>query len=436
MSIENNNYSIQDIVFSFYKDKKNDCDRYYRLAEDPSLNNIYASLDSKESINSIYAQTAIVLITANKYEKNVLHKMVYENSNQNRITKFEVELPISSDRFNKLYAYCFKWGEYSVLHLHANVTGSYTLGGSADITRWVLSNEYLYPTIIISFGVCFGTKEKKNKLGDVIISDKIYPYFIGAKIKGEELYVVDDNMFYLNGNIRNKIKDLLDNNAFKNKTFLENYITGEAVVSSQKSRGQFVGITTQDISAGDMEGYGLFKECKSNCLITPCIIIKSICDWGVEKNFDANDTSLLERFIHIIGKYKNNYKLAKAVLETLKDRIQAYSAACSYNTLNTMIENKIFEQSLFIKLKLWIIELTSRKSIQCSSIKDKACNFVNETVVSVSDKFIHRCITLFVEEHLLSTSPNCLYEINTSDDCVNKNRDEVFELLNRRHFNA
>ncbi len=67
---------------------------------------------------------------------------------------------------------------------------------------------------------------------------------------------------------------MINNNKFNKMPFsvkFKNYITGEAVVSSSEWRKKIVDTTTQEIYAGDMEGYGLFKECNNTGYEIPCL---------------------------------------------------------------------------------------------------------------------------------------------------------------------
>lgn len=410
-----NENKIRDKVFNFYAEHMNSCDTSYAKAEDSYINNIYEIITDETAISILFINTAIVILTANKYERNILHQNIF-NATGEKIKKLEINLLTSYERYsNQVYAYWFKWKGKAYLHIHTNVTGSYTITGSADVINWVKNNMFLFPTLILSFGVCFGTNEEKYSLGDVIISKKIYPYFIGAKINGEKLTVVDDNMFRIDPTIYNKLQDLKNNNLFNNLEFdvsLDNYLTGEAVVSSLKARLAFDGITTQHTPVGDMESYGIFKECHCNNFKIPCFVIKSICDWGVEKNFDVNDVNIQNEFEKIIGnKVKRGNYDTKQLLLSLKDRLQAYSADCSFKALDIIMENCDFGESLILKIQNWITvyngsatsyeEITEKVQsnlidfkISCKPIK----KFVDRCIISLHDKCIIKCSDKLMEK--------------------------------------
>lgn len=418
---QNTKQQIRKNVFAFYAEHQQECNESYTLAEDENIDEIYEYINDDSNKNTLFVKTSIIILTANKYERNILHKRISQVTS-GKIKKFEIELTTACKRYNKLYAYWFDWNGYSVLHIHANVTGSYTIGGSADIIRWILSNKYLFPVTIISFGICFGTDLENCELGDVIISKKIYPYFIGAKIKGKDLSVVDDNAFGINSDLHNKITDLENNNKFKNfsfKTALKNYITGEAVVSSKNIRDKFTHITTQEICAGDMEGYGLFKECKSGKIDIPCIVLKSICDWGAEKNFNEKNIEILSEFKEAVKCFLPIEENEQGILKTLKERLQAYSANCAFNVLEVMINNNIFEISILGRAKQWLRTFKGVATF-CNFLKKEICKCVYDAKLgdTVSDSFVHKCVEILESEGLVHRDSTCLSQDGNKDNCI------------------
>lgn len=422
MGNTNKGKNARERVFEFYATHATSCNSSYTTAEDEKINMLYHDVKDKCEQSSLFAQTSIVILTANKYERNILHKKIYE-SERNPIQRMEIELFTACQRFKKAYAYWFKWNNYSILNIHANVTGSYTIGGSADIVRWVLLNEYLFPTAIISFGICFGSMVQNSELGEVVISRKVYPYFIGAKLNGKRLAVVDDNAFLLNDSMDNRIHDLDNNNQLNKFDFnvmLKNYITGEAVVSSKVFRDKFVNITTQEIYAGDMEGYGLFKECTSYPYNVPCVIIKSICDWAEEKNFNKNDEEVLNEFKTSL--YNHNTEIdidEKELLGTLKDRLQAYSASCAFEVLKVVIQNQVVNEGMLDFIRTWIANFHG-KATTCRKVRSIVLNKIRTSNLglTVSDSFIHRCLMILEDEGVIKCDSACKLNQKGNDICL------------------
>ena len=367
---------IRESVFMWYSDSnhKNECDRLYDIAKSETIIDIYEKTTELSEINTLFAKTDLLILTANKYERNMLHSLSYLETNE-RIKEIDLTLNTASKLFNQVSAYSFSIYGYTVLNIHSRVTGAYTNGGAADVIRYMLSSEYLFPAAVISFGICFGMKERKASLGDVVLSKKVYPYFIGAKVKGEQLAVTDDNMFSIQGDLAKALEDLegknqLNKSALGFDVVFGNYITGEAVVSSAKYRERYEKTTTQPIDAGDMEAYGVFKECNTPPYSIPCIVVKAICDWAIEKNYNVNDQDVIADYCKIVLKcnVENlNEERHKEIIDTigsLMDRLQAYAAGNSFAVLRLLLNNSVFGHSAYYSFINIIREKTEQVDFQ------------------------------------------------------------------------
>lgn len=332
---------LAEEVLDFYIEHRDECLREYSIAESTSFSNFYEVIKNESEINRLFAMVSMVVLTANKYEKNILHAHLRQ-AYVAKIQRIQIKLFPQREAAQETYAYFFKWNGYYVLHIEAQTTGSYTVGGIADIIRYVTDNPYLCPTTMISLGICFGVDEKQQVLGDTYISDKVYPYFMGAKWDENGYFVSDNHMFRLNSDLHGKIKsEIIDTNVLNQlgfKTDFGNYITGEAVISNKDVRDLFKDITTQDISAGDMESYGLFKECCGRNTIIPCLTIKAICDWGVLKNL-----SKMEAVQQLAEREK---KISKPELKNIKDSLQAFASFHAYSALDLLLKYRVFSHSI------------------------------------------------------------------------------------------
>lgn len=294
------------------------------------------SLDCLENneFDAYFPLVSAVILTANKFECDTLNYLVLKEKDGN-VHKRRDKINIFKGRdIHSPVAYIIKISSSYILHLLANETGSYTPGGSSDLVRYISNNSLLRPSCIISFGICYGRDPDSQMIGDVLIPRKLYPWSVGQKIVEEDLIIKHDN-FNLsledkfsendiysaiasycdddNGRIsKKKIKIDGEDCSFSVKISYGNMSTGEAVVSSKHFKEQIINANhnVKEIG-GEMEGYGLAKECIYYAKI-PCVIIKGICDWGelknIEKAFDENGV---------------NYP------EKLKDKLQAYAAFCA-----------------------------------------------------------------------------------------------------------
>lgn len=339
------NDEIKENILKFYKDNSEVCDRKYFEVTDKDNFKIYEKIVEKDAINSLLLKSSIVILTANEFEKRVLHLNVYKKKKE-KIKHVEIDCSSNVRRPFDVNMYFFEMGGYYVLHMHAKETGAYTLGGAADLIRYVMKNKYCFPTAIISFGICFGNDYKELKIGDTIIAKKLYPYFMSAKIKEKGYYVKDSNIFEIDSKLDARIQHLKGQGELDESKGIHygNMITGEAVISNALLKKIFSeAATNQPVLGGEMEGYALFKECQGFECSIPCLLIKSICDWGACKNIEEN-----------------------CGVTNLKDRLQAYAAERAYQVLAVFMadESGFFERTIFEQIKEKVhYELSGEKVI-------------------------------------------------------------------------
>lgn len=334
---------INDVI-DFVKINKEKLESNYAKAK-RSLRKHYIKNISEEEYIKRLIKVSVVVLTANEYEENLLNYSAYndqKNPIDNPILEVDRKIAFKNEKI-EFNAYLLKINSYEVLHLHAKNTGSYTTGGSADLVRYVAENEFIHPKCIISFGICFGHSYINQNLGDTIIAQNLYPYFIGVKLKDGTLTVKSDEFIIhlkeSSKDLYDKLEKLIRNGELESdgETGVEgnvevgNLITGEAVVSDATYKKTFEDAAHSiNPLGGEMEGYGLGKECMFYDI--PCMLIKSICDWGVAKNID------------------NEVQEATKVTKS-KDKIQAYTSYCAYTVLKKLFNEQLFEKSLYDELK-------------------------------------------------------------------------------------
>lgn len=293
---------------------------------------------ASSDFDAYFPLVSAVIFTANKFECDALNYLVLSQKG-GAVHKRRDKIHIfgNSDMHSPV-AYILKVSSSYILHLLANETGSYTPGGSSDLVRYISRNSALRPTCIISFGICYGRNPDKQMIGDVLIPRKLYPWSIGQKVIEEELQIKHDNFnlwledkfsenniyssiaMYCNDDdgrtIEKSIRIKNEETRFRIKISYGNMSTGEAVVSSKILKDKIVAANRNEKEiGGEMEGYGLAKECVYYAKI-PCVIIKSICDWGELKNIE-------NAFKENVLNYHDN----------LKDKLQAYASFCAGLTL-------------------------------------------------------------------------------------------------------
>lgn len=263
-----------------------------------------------------------------------------------------------------------QWRSSFLLHLRASETGANTPGGSTDLVRYVSRHQLLQPSSIISFGICYGRTPGVQNIGDVIIPKRLYPWSIGQKIsengfriKSDEFNLSLEERFapsgiyaslreFCNGEDGRILKGSVSFPSQRNgigsfsvKVTLGNMSTGEAVVSSAKAKKLIQeSMGNEKELGGEMEGYGLAKECIYYARI-PCLIVKAICDWGEAKNIDkVLEDACLSPPPH------------------LKDKLQAYAAFCAGVALTQLLEQER-ETLLPLYLIQWMGDRSKRDAI-------------------------------------------------------------------------
>lgn len=381
-------------------------EHYYNVIDKDSKklvkdNGIYEYIENSE-YNKELLKVSVVILTANFFECEILNYNVSKDNNI-KIKKLRDGINVFPvGNFRRVDAYLLSINKKTILHLHAPETGSNTPCGSTDLVRYVCSNKYLYPSCIISFGICYGIEPENQFLCDTIIANKIYPWSIGIKIDDEKWQIKhDDYILNLNDmyttlyyNIdqvitgkQNKEKNI----TFKNVT-MGNMLTGEAVVSNEKIKIEAIEKAYGcKIIGGEMEGYGLAKECIYYSNI-PCLILKAICDWGVCKNIDQ----------YLAKNLPVELKL------DCKGKIQAYATYCAYTVLNKLFYENIFkEKNIYEELieDIWG-KYHVNGYIQDEYLRKHIYNFIKNSINKykkcITDDDIKNIVEILIAEYLVN----------------------------------
>lgn len=403
--LESEQGKLMNMCFSSIRDDDNE--RYFKESID--------EIDDNE-FDSLFPLVSNVILTANKIECDSLNYIISKQKNAYIIKRKHNLNIIPNHNVGAADVYVFKIDSFYLLHINAFDTGSNTPGGSTDIVRYISNNPLLKPTSIISFGVCYGRNPSKQKYGDVIIPQKLYPWSIGQKIVDKTLTIKNDDFnlrlfdLFDDNNIYSTLRDFCDgedgrkitgsitlagsndNQFFSIKTIMGNMSTGEAVVSSDDAKRIIVEATSNYKElGGEMEGYGIAKECAYYANI-PCVIIKSICDWGVLKN--------IEDILH-----EERVECPKY----LKDKLQSYAAFCAGIILMDLY-NKEKEIIFSLKLIDHVAQSLSGRNFlngNTSNTKEKIKKFLKEFYCIDNNK-ANDVFDLLIKNEFLLRSP-CEY---------------------------
>lgn len=211
----------------------------------------------------------VLVITANDVERNILHRQIHRMNSDEKIVRIIA---------GHVAYFIFHWGHYKIAHVH-----QYQIGGHRDYGLRSTLEEVLHffrPNVIFSMGVAFGIDPKSQNIGDVLVSQKVFPY--------SENKIVDGHIYPDRSQDRH-IDPWLQVRFVNTTGFLESVtfgsiLSGTSVLSSVEDKERFCRAYSKNdfVIGGEMEGSALFQICGSYGI--PCAVIKGICDWGGEKN--------------------------------------------------------------------------------------------------------------------------------------------------------
>lgn len=292
--------------------------------------NNYVSDDILDISNSDFSNelydTKILVLTSNKIEEAIL---LVELSLMNQHT-------VPCYRMNNKVFHFINYNGISIIHKHTEGTGD-------EHTRRTinLSTKIFNPTYIILLGVCYGVDSKKNKLGDVILSNEICGYRVNFRDSQTEEIVIEPETEFLkkpSSEMIDKLSGILSYSTIKNSTYPESIdtnrlispslgkiLSANSLMSSKLVKEAIIsklGNARPRAICGEMEACGIFKSnyYEENCF-DKWIVIKSICDWGEGKNLLS------------INEDEN---------EKIKDSLQAFAMINSWEVFRFFLDKKCF----------------------------------------------------------------------------------------------
>ncbi len=303
---------VKEQVKNFYNENENDIKNSYALYQNYITHEFYQN--SYTSLNEKYLQEKlknypILILTANSVETGVLHAWLKkENETIEKLSHRDITY------------YFFRWREYNIVNVWAGTTGSNTEHGSSWTLRKIF--EDYTPKLVLSLGVAFGISPDTQKLGDVIVSKKIYVYDKGIKLTNNKIEIKNEHSFKINSWIGERLRqrqDFMYKNDKRFETIYGSIVTGEAVVDDPKAKKAILDAVNKDIIGGEMEAYGMFSECHNKGI--PCVTIKGICDWGVGKNVLSNDPQINDEIKDGLQAYAMNNVLIDCDLLFIEENL-------------------------------------------------------------------------------------------------------------------
>lgn len=241
----------------------------------------YIEVDCKE-LKHLYSGELILLVTATDLETEATHKLIKPLPPYDKIVMvYEGDLTL----------YFGLFGNFKVAHVQCAM-GSMSRDSSIMTVSSAIKN--LNSKIVIMVGIAFGVDDKKQNIGDVLISESVIPY--NSKRVGKEDTIqrgieAPSSKILLNRfkNIKTIWEYILPNEV-KAQLITTRLLSGEELVDNLERRTELI-IANPDSKGGEMEGAGVFAACDGKA---DWILVKGICDFADgEKGKDKSQKQLI-----------------------------------------------------------------------------------------------------------------------------------------------
>lgn len=176
------------------------------------------------------------------------------------------------------------FGMYKATYIHIDEQGA-TNPASTPLVGELIRE--IKPVAVVMVGIAFGSDEKKQKIGDVLVSKRILPYDAQKFLETTTHYKEtpkDVGFQLLNAfNDYENWRYLLDHSK-QSTVFIGSVLTGSRLINNYDYRTKLLDdFKEHEPIGGEMEAYGIYSICKLHG-VSEWIIIKGICDWGYKKD--------------------------------------------------------------------------------------------------------------------------------------------------------
>lgn len=155
--------------------------------------------------------------------------------------------------------------------------GSDTIGGSLVTVKDAIVE--VKPSAVIMVGIAFGVNSKKQKIGDILVSEQLLPYDLQrvgtTKTSAPKIILRGDRP-----HCSEKLLDRFRTTRLRWKKAKVNFglvLSGQKLVDNLDFRDQLLALSEEAVG-GEMEGGGLYVACQQGKV--DWILVKAICDWA------------------------------------------------------------------------------------------------------------------------------------------------------------
>ena len=214
-----------------------------------------------------------------------MNVFLFVTANEHEREAFEAKFIRQEDRYilGKTY-YLGQFGLYPAAYIHVDEQGVTNPAAMPLVSQLVHD---LSPVAVVMVGIAFGVNEQRQKIGDVLVSDKILPYDSQRMLEDKTEYkeVPKEVGFQLLNAFREYREWIYSlPNSEQSIVYIGSILTGSKLINNYKYRSQLISdFADYKPIGGEMEAQGIYSMCKVHG-VTEWIIVKGICDWGYKKN--------------------------------------------------------------------------------------------------------------------------------------------------------
>lgn len=216
-----------------------------------------------------------LFVTANLHEKAAFKKHFISNGEKYIL--------------GKTYSYGH-FGMYKATYIHIDEQGVTNPAATPLVGELIRK---IKPVAVVMVGIAFGSDEKKQKIGDVLVSKHILPYDAQKFLEKTTRY--KETPKEVGFQLLNAFNDsenwcyLLDH-LKQSSVFVGSVLTGSRLINNYQYRTKLLeDFKEHEPIGGEMEAYGIYSICKLHG-VSEWIIIKGICDWGYMKDDPDKET--------------------------------------------------------------------------------------------------------------------------------------------------
>ena len=263
------------------------------------------------------SQCKVLLLTANPVEGAIISRCLMKSSNNTKLDRITMD--------NHTYQFA-TIHDIPVVHIWPQGTSSFTVHGSFKALRAAFKR--FTPKCVFSIGVAFGGDTSMQKLGDVLVSERLVFYDSFNKVTDGNLSLSPDEVQLVGESILAGCQFLKfdtppENSNLSNISWhLGTMLSGGTVLSDSFEKSRLFEAAKKlgyEIIGGEMEGSGVYFACNSTPDQIPFLVVKGICDWAINKNgwsFVSSEKKQQDRIKDCIQAYatENAFQVVSYIL--------------------------------------------------------------------------------------------------------------------------